>query len=159
MWKNKHVVVALLVAPILSILAWFAVGNLVGEKPHAAEPGGAYKLMARSNCRYDSGECDLVNNDFELKLVPVLVQPGVTELTLDSAFELEQAAVALVVDEQETAATVAPRDFTKPSKAWSVTIPATVEHGNHLRIAVTVQETLYYVEAPVAFMLPPPERP
>jgi len=159
MWKNKHVVVALLVAPILSILAWYAVGNFVGEKPHAAEPGGAYKLVARSNCRYDSGECDLVNNDFELKLVPVLVQPGVTELTLDSAFELEQAAVALVVGEQETAGTVTARDFTKPTKSWNVMIPATVEHGNVLRIAVTARETLYYTEAPVAFMLPPKERP
>jgi hypothetical protein len=30
MWKNKHVVVALIVAPILAILAWYAVGSLIG---------------------------------------------------------------------------------------------------------------------------------
>ena len=31
MLRNRHVITALLVAPILAVLAWFAVGNLVGE--------------------------------------------------------------------------------------------------------------------------------
>lgn len=159
MWKNKHVVVALLVAPLLSILAWFAVGNFVGEEPKVAEPGAVYKLIARSNCRYDSGECDLVNNEFKVTLLPVQVLPGVTELTLDSEFALDQATIALVVDDVETPGIAAPRDFQKPTKAWTVTIPATVVHGAHLRVAVSAQESLYYIEAPVAFMLDPPERP
>ena len=42
MWKNKHVIVALIVAPILSILAWFAVGAIVGDQAKVAEPGTAY---------------------------------------------------------------------------------------------------------------------
>ena len=51
MWKNKHVVVAMLVAPILAILAWFAVDSMVAERAHSAKPGASYKLVAKSNCR------------------------------------------------------------------------------------------------------------
>ena len=28
MFTNKHVIIAMIVAPILSVLAWFAVGSL-----------------------------------------------------------------------------------------------------------------------------------
>ena len=68
MWKNKHVLVAVLVAPVLAVVAWFSVDHFVSEKPHAARPGADYPLAARSNCRYESGACDLVNNDFKLRI-------------------------------------------------------------------------------------------
>jgi len=153
MWKNKHVVVALLVAPILSILAWYAVDTWVGEKPQAAEAGGAYKLVARSNCRYESGKCDLVNNDFKLTLLPGNRVTGATDLSIDSEFELDQVTLALVVNDAETTATAESRDFQEPSKSWSVTIPATAEPGAILRVAVTARESLYYAEVPVTFMM------
>ena len=152
MWKNKHVVVALLVAPILAILAWYAVGAWIGEKPHVAEAGGAYKLVARSNCRYESGECDLVNNDFKVTLRPAELAASVTGLTLDSEFPLDQATIALVRDGSEIAAPAVPRDFREPSMSWTVTIPATADPGAKLRVAVTARDSLWYAEVPVVFM-------
>jgi len=152
MWKNKHLIVAMLVTPILAILAWYAVGAWVGEKPHAAKPGGAYKLVARSNCRYESGQCDLFNNDFKLKLKPGDLATGATVLSIDSEFALDQATLALVVNGAETTATADPVDFNPPSKTWAVTIPATAQPGAILRVAVTSHEALYYAEVPVIFM-------
>ena len=70
MFSNKHVLVAMLVAPVLAIMAWFAVDYFVAERPHAAEEGATYTLLAKSNCRYASGKCDLENADFELTIRP-----------------------------------------------------------------------------------------
>ena len=67
-FKNKHLVVAMLVAPILAILAWYAIDVLVGEKPRPAEEGQSYPLAEKPNCRYGSGACGLKNADFELQL-------------------------------------------------------------------------------------------
>ena len=68
MFTNKHVVIALIVAPILSVLAWFAVGSLTGEQAAPAEPGQDYPLVEKSSCRWASGQCELENEDFELTL-------------------------------------------------------------------------------------------
>ena len=66
MFTNKHVIVALIVAPVLSVLAWYAVGSFTGEQPTPAEPGQSYPLVEKSNCRYPSGECELENEDFSV---------------------------------------------------------------------------------------------
>ena len=67
-FTNKHVVIAMIVAPVLAVLAWFATGQLSGEKPQPAEQGKSYPLVEKSNCRYPSGACDLENENFKLRL-------------------------------------------------------------------------------------------
>ena len=89
MWKNKHVIIALLVAPVLAIIAWFAVDRMVAEEPQAAQAGGAYELVAKPNCRYASGECELVNNEFRLELA---LADGVMTLTASHALDGVQIA-------------------------------------------------------------------
>jgi hypothetical protein len=154
MWKNKHVVVALIVAPILAILAWFAVGSLVGEKAHVAEPGAAYPLVARSNCRWESGECELVNNDLEMTILPLELGAQYTKLSLDSELPLTQATFALLANGSEVAAN-AEHDASPDAPAqMTVTIPAFADPEATLRVAVTVKESLYFAEVPVVFMRP-----
>jgi hypothetical protein len=67
-FSNKHVIIALIVAPILAVLAWLAVGSMVGETPAPAEPGRAYPLVAASSCRWASGECEMKNQQVALTL-------------------------------------------------------------------------------------------
>ncbi len=95
MFTNKHVIIAMIVAPILAVLAWFAVGEFTGEQPKRAEPGQTYPLVEKSNCRYQSGACDLENGDFKLRLS---LQDGVTgpEFLLTASHPLE--GVVLAVD-------------------------------------------------------------
>jgi hypothetical protein len=67
-YSNKHVIVALIVAPILSVIAWLAVDAYVGEQPQSAQAGQSYPLVAESNCRYASGRCTMSNEDFSLSI-------------------------------------------------------------------------------------------
>ncbi len=154
MWKNKHVVTAMIVAPILAILAWIGVGQIAGEKARVAEPGAAYPLVARSNCRWESGECELHNNDLEMTILPLELGAQYTRLSLDSEFPLAQATFALFSNGTEVVAS-AERDMSPDAPAqMTVTIPAFADPEAKLRVAVTVQESLYFAEVPVVFMRP-----
>ena len=119
MWKNKHVIIALLVAPILAILAWFAVGQIAGEKAEVAEPGAQY-----------------------------------TRLSLDSEFPLAQATFALISGGSEVVASATHDESPDAAAQMTVTIPAFADPEAMLRVAVTVQESLYFAEIPVVFMRP-----
>ncbi|HAN68249.1 MAG TPA: hypothetical protein DCQ70_07120, partial [Halieaceae bacterium] len=94
MFSNRHVIIALLVAPLLSIGAWFAVGQLVGEQPQQAEAGSDYPLLAKSNCRYDSGRCELANGDLELEIDVQALGSG-WQLRLLASHALEGAVMAI----------------------------------------------------------------
>jgi hypothetical protein len=154
MWKNKHVVIAMIVAPILAVLAWFAVGALVGEKAQVAKPGGAYPLVARSNCRRESGECDLVNNDLKMTILPLELGTQYTRLSLDSEFPLAQATFGLLSGGNEVVADAEHDASPDAAAQMTVTIPAFADPEAMLRVAVKVQESLYFAEVPVVFMRP-----
>jgi hypothetical protein len=68
MLSNKNLLVAILVAPVLSILGWWAAGTFIGEKPRPVQEGQVYPLLEKSSCRYASGLCELENVDFKLVL-------------------------------------------------------------------------------------------
>ena len=151
MWKNKHVVIALIVAPILSILAWFAVGNLVGEKPQSAQEGKTYKLVARSNCRYASGSCELHNADFTLLIEPEMLAASSVALTLTSSHALQSAAVGLV----EAGSEPQPARMTMTTDdrmRWQGLVPRPRSADAQIRVAVTAQGATWYAEVPVVFL-------
>ena len=151
MWKNKHVVVALIVAPILSILAWFAVGQIAGEKPKPAEAGNTYKLVARSNCRYASGSCNLHNADFELTLEPEMVTASSVALTMTASHTLQSAALGLI--EPGLASEPAPmtRSGTEGTR-WQGLIPRPASAAAMIRVAVKAQDATWFAEVPVVFL-------
>ena len=153
MWKNKHVVVALIVAPILSILAWFAVGHLIGEKPRAAEEGDIYTLVARSNCRYASGSCDLHNSDFRLTLESEMLAASSVALTMTASHTLQSAVLGLV--ESGSAEAPAPMTATgENGKTWQGLIPRPSSPEAVIRVAVTAQGATWYAEVPTVFLEP-----
>ena len=154
MWKNKHLIIAMLVAPCLAILAWYAVDFFVAEKPQVAEPGAAYPLVARPNCRWESGECDLVNNDLEMTILPLELAETQTRLALDSEFPLTDATFALLSGGNEVTANAEHDASPDAAAQMTVTIPAFADPEAMLRIAVTVHESIYFAEVPVVFMRP-----
>ena len=159
MFTNKHVMVAMLVAPLLAIFAWFGVDYIVAEKARPAEPGAMYALVARSNCRYDSGQCDLANSDLKMSIRPVDLQASRTILSLESEFVLEQVRFALVVGANEVLGSASPTQTPEGDTLWVINIPAHADPEAALRVAVTVQESVYFVEVPVVFMRPPSRPP
>ena len=151
MWKNKHIVVALIVAPILSILAWFAVGQIAGEKPKPAEAGNTYKLVARSNCRYASGSCNLHNADFELTLEPEMVTASSVALTVSASHVLQGAALGLI--EPGLASEPSPMTRTADDGTqWQGLLPRPASAAAMIRVAVKAQDATWYAEVPVVFL-------
>lgn len=151
MFKNKHVVIAMLVAPVLAIMAWFAVDYFVGERPHAATPGSAYTLVARSNCRYTSGQCDLENADFKLSIRPGMVSASSIALTLSASHELQSAAMGLVDGDD----TQPPAPMTRTDDAgteWQALLPSPASDDASIRVAVTANGATWYAEVPVVFL-------
>ena len=152
MFKNKHVVIAMLVAPALAILAWFAVDYFVAERPHAAQPGAVYRLVAKSNCRYDSGQCDLENADFELILRPIRVRADAAMIELTSRFALQSATIAIVKDGSEQAPVqMTPAD--KDKFNWIGEIRTSAEAESSIRLAVVAQGATWFAEVPVTWIV------
>jgi hypothetical protein len=149
MFKNRHVIVALLVAPVLAILSWFAAGSLWGERAAPAQPGNAYPLVARSNCRWASGQCDLENNDLELILRYEPALEGV--LVLSASHALDSVLVALAPPGED----VSPRRM-RPSGAdgrqWRLALAKPPGNGLRLRLVAAAAGASYFGDAAALFL-------
>ena len=151
MFKNKHVVIAMLIAPVLAVMGWFAVDYFVAERPHAAKPGSAYTLIAKSNCRYASGQCDLENADFKLSIRPGMISASSVALTLTASHALQSAAMGLVDGDDAQP----PEQMTKSDEAgteWQGLLPSPASEDARIRIAVTAGDATWYAEVPVVFI-------
>ncbi|GAB5414893.1 MAG: hypothetical protein Cons2KO_24960 [Congregibacter sp.] len=85
--------IAVIVAPLLALLAWFAVGKMIGDRAAPPEAGQAYPLIAKSNCRYPSGQCDLQNKDLTLSLR--FVDAKIVSLLLTSSHALDSVIMSV----------------------------------------------------------------
>ena len=154
MFKNWHVVIAMLVAPVLAVLAWFAVDFFVGERPHSAKEGAAYTLIAKSNCRYDSGQCDLENSDFKLNIRPMSITPGGVQLEMTSAFPLQSAMLGLVNDGTPASPTVMSAT-TDAGLHWTGRMDKPAGDSSTIRVAVTAQNATWHAEILTVFLESP----
>jgi len=156
MFTNKHVIIAMIVAPILSILAWFAVGNLIGEKAQVAEPGRSYPLVEKSNCRYDSGVCDLENEDFKLVLS---LEDGIggQQLVLRASHPLE-GVVMSISPEDGDAQPGAMRSADGQGLEWRLALDERPGTDKRIRLVASAAGTSYFADAGTLF-LQPSDRP
>ena len=117
-FTNRHVVIALIVGPILAILAWIGVGQIAGEKAAVALAGNSYPLVEKSDCRYESGHCKLENEDF--KLLVRLEKRGIDPvLVLQSAHALEGVVMSIAEPGSEKAP-VAMRSSGTQNSEWVI---------------------------------------
>lgn len=153
MFRNKHLIVAMLIAPVLAITAWFAIDYFVAERPHSAKEGAAYTLIAKSNCRYDSGQCDLENGEFKLSIRPTSVTADYVRLEMTSAFPLQSATVGLVNDGDP--AVPSPMASTiDEALHWTTAIDRPQGETSSIRVAVTADDATWYAEVPTVFLFP-----
>lgn len=149
-FTNKHVITAMIVAPILSVLAYFLVDLAVKEQPQKAVAGNAYKLIAKSNCRFSSGSCDLVNGSFKSTL-RVTQEQGVKTLHLMSENPLQNASVGFVTSSDgETG----PFDFVakvNDGNAWTTELNVPADEYTILRVVLVANGAHYYAETTMGF--------
>lgn len=151
MWKNKHIILALLIAPVLAIIAWFSVDYFVAEQPHAARPGASYPLVARPNCRRLSDGCELVNEDFRLTLAVTQFDAGGAEIDLTSEFALDQAAVGVANAGGGDSTPTVLLETDAEGKRWRGRAAGALDAQSMLRVAVTADDSTFYAEVPVTF--------
>ncbi|MFT4822556.1 MAG: hypothetical protein ACJASY_003852 [Halioglobus sp.] len=147
MFTNKHVVVALIVAPILAVLAWLAIGSFLGEQPHMAEAGMSYPLVARSNCRYDSGRCDLQNEDFSLSLQ---LENNIT-LVVSSKHPLRGVMVS-VGDASIQLVPSPMRAVSSNGMRWRLQLPQLPRASDVIRLVAATEQNSYYGETSTQFI-------
>lgn len=154
MFKNRHVIIALLVAPILSIISYFAVDYAVSEKPHSAVKGQAYQLAEKPNCRYESGQCELKNGDFNVRITAETTEQGNVLLHLVSEHPLQGAGLAIIdSDDDQTKPTPMQTKDADPQH-WVASFPKTQtdKDNSRLRVAIAANDTFYYAESSLAFI-------
>jgi hypothetical protein len=145
-FTNKHVVIALIIAPILAILAWFAVGQFAGEKAQLAQQGKSYPLVEKSNCRYESGHCDLQNEDFKL----ALTLDGLV-LVVESVHALQSVMIAVGNPDQERPP-VAMITAGTTGKNWRHTLAELPASGDRIRLVAATGNNAYFGDVATLFI-------
>jgi hypothetical protein len=151
--KSKHTIVAVLIAPLLTVMAWYGVDLLVGEKPKPAEGGQSYALAEKPGCRWASGSCEMKNGDFELALAPDWKASGRLGLTLESVFPLEGVRLALVTDETEEAPPQDMQAIGTGGTTWYVELPGPDAQYDRLRLVASAKGALYFGDVALKFAL------
>jgi len=152
MLKNKHVIVALIVAPILAIMSYFAVDAAVSETPHAAKPGERVQLIEKPNCRYTSGACDLKNGDFEVRIRGQWFDEVQVLLTLESTVPLDGVIAAHVTNIDTEVPPVKMKALDDSGLKWGLNIVNPNLKVDRIRLAASSNETLYFGDAALTFI-------
>ncbi len=151
MWKNKHVTLALLIAPVLAIIAWFSVDYFVAERPHAAEAGASYPLIAKPNCRRLSDGCELVNEDFRLTVAVTDFDMSGAQVDLTSVFPLSRVAIGVANAALDDGPPTALKPADTEGTRWHGRVDGSVDTDTALRVAAVAGGSTYYAEIPVTF--------
>lgn len=153
-FSNKHVIIAMIVAPVLAILSYYFVDTLVREEPQLAQAGNSYPLTAKSNCRYTSGRCDLENSSFKTFLV-VDHADQQQILTLTSNYSLEGVQIGFADLANATGGDTLPpepmQSISDDNKSWSITMPLQADANTQLMLAILANGAYYYAETTMGF--------
>ena len=149
--KNKHLILAMFVAPVLAIIAYFSVDTIVSEKPQAALQGSSYKLAAKSNCRYQSGVCTLKNGDIEVQLRARRIDDKDLELPLHSELPIQNIIISYVAagfasEPAQMNATSAEMDN------WHIRLQLPDPEKTKLRLVLNISDSMYYAETTAVFI-------
>ena len=157
--KNKHLIMAMFIAPILAVIAYFAVDNVVSEEPHAALEGASYQLVAKSNCRYKSGICTLENGDVEVKVRLEATDGGQAKVFLNSVLPVQHALISFTDDVDYEKISSEPVQLrllrevgTEQTNLWSGIINTVPTSNSVMRLVVSISDTLYYAETTSVFI-------
>jgi len=150
-FKNRHVVTAMIVAPILAILSYYLVDLAVKEQPQKALAGKAYKLVAKSNCRFSSGVCDLENGSFKSTVHLSASDDGRQRLHLSSVNRLQTASVGFVTSDGSESGPFELISDDNSGNSWTTEFSVPANASTVLRVALTANNAHYYSETTLGF--------
>ena len=146
-FKNKHVIVAMIVAPILAILSWYATGFIVDEKEHAMKDGAIYTLVVRPNCRWTSGKCTLSNSDLQIDITGKYTSHTL-ELDIKSPVPLSEIKIAYDKNDKPQ-----PMVYDKKTELWNGVLD--LKHkAQFINAVFIINNTVLYAQFPTIFLNP-----
>lgn len=151
MFKNKHITTAMMVAPLLAIGSYFATDYIVSDLPVTAVDGDTYAMVARPNCRYQSGQCTFRNGDLEVKFQLVQDSSGQSVLKAQSSHPLKGAKIALVGSSDEQVEPLSLSRADEVGEQWALPLLGSVADKKELRVAMLANATTFYGSADTTF--------
>jgi hypothetical protein len=148
--------VASLVAPLLALMAWFAMDYLFSDPPEPAVEGRSYPLVEKPDCRWESGKCGLKNADFELEMRIEEMPGGRVTLMLASEFPLDGVKAALAAEQDEQPMPVSMQARDAAGLLWSVELARPRPDTDRLYIVASSHGSLYFGDASTRFSADPP---
>ena len=131
------------------MISYYGVDLAVREKPHVAVAGQAYRLVAKPNCRYSSGECVLRNGDLNVTLV---FDTRNKQFTLKSSHQLQQAVIGISESTNDETAPVPMQSLTEDKKSWVVKYAQNIKVNHNARLVLRALDAYYYAETPLHFI-------
>lgn len=152
-FTNKHVITAMIVTPILAVIAWFGVDYMASDRAEPPQTGQSYELVGKSNCRWESGECDLKNGNFEINLKPVFLADKSMEIRLKSNFPLEGAKLAMITGAEDDSAPSPMHTEDFSHTRWYLRLEKPIAENSRIRLAIKQNGTLYYADTATTFFV------
>ena len=152
-FKNKHVRIALVLAPILGVVSYYVTRDLGSEDPHAAREGQSYQLAAKPNCRRASGLCELKNGEFELTLTIKRPDEEQARLMLSSVFPLDGVMVALFESDGVETQPEEMQRLSEDGLQWLLEMKLSDPETDRLHLVASANGSLYYGDAAMKFTL------
>ncbi len=150
-FKNKHVLTAGVMAPVLGLIGYFGINAIVSEEPQVAEAGQSYLLIEKPNCRYSSGVCGLKNVDFELTLSYEWLENDRMLLKVISENPLDGVVMALVKNGVDENQPTEMRPVSTSGLDWSLDIAHPDPENDRLHVVASSNKTLYFGDVATKF--------
>jgi len=150
-FKNRHVITSLIVAPILAIISYFAVDHYVSEVPHQAKDGQLYKMLAKPNCRWESGYCDLINGDLKIVITTDNKVYGRNQLFVKSTSDLKSVKFAVVSRKGDDSQPKSMSLSNANGLSW-LSSQLNINKSDYLQFVISVNESVFYAEIPAVFV-------
>ena len=149
--KNKHVILAMFIAPLLAIIAYFATDHIVSEKPHKVQQGQTYKLAGNPNCRYPSGRCTLRNGDIEVNIRLERISDAAFKLVMQSNTPVQHALASFATESRE------PQPKTlylsaAEADTWNAEFRQADVENSTMRLVLEISDSVFYAETPAVFV-------
>jgi hypothetical protein len=125
------------------------VGNLGKEKAAPAQRGESYPLVEKSNCRYASGFCELVNEDITLTLRMDASVGKAIELTASHTLDAALMSVSLASDDPGPRAM---RSLDASGRRWALPLSDTPSPLERIRVLISVAGSAYFADASTTFL-------
>ena len=140
---NRHVKIALIMAPILALLSYGITGYFQPQLKH--EKGGDYQLNMAGECRPSDNSCVMKSGKFEIMLISS-IKKGKRQLGVISNQPVSYLSMALARDDNQF--TQFKMMQSKDKKYWHVALSNDQELDgfNVFRLAVNSQESNYFIE-------------